>query len=198
MITNSTKDTGRNPAVVSAIRRTFGDQRASVSCIIPAMAGPVTASPDQNTRFTRYIDQAWRASADSTPSTNATAPKSARTTHTILMPRVPSFGRQRPQVVHDAPRLLGGERLRVGGHHRAAGHDVAVPVAVGAGALQRGVGEVRRRHELGRDGPGDAALGLGAVTGQAERLVALLADGGRLGRRLDGIGLLGRQLALLL
>ena len=39
--------------MVTAMRRTLGDQRASVSCIMPAMAGPVTASPDQNTRLTR-------------------------------------------------------------------------------------------------------------------------------------------------
>ena len=32
---------------------TLGDHRAWVSCIMAAMAGPVTASPDQNTRFTR-------------------------------------------------------------------------------------------------------------------------------------------------
>ena len=44
---------GQEAAVVSAIRRTVGDQRASVSCIMPAMAGPVTASADQNTRLTR-------------------------------------------------------------------------------------------------------------------------------------------------
>jgi hypothetical protein len=49
----STKATGRKPTVVTARRRTLGDQRASVSCIIAATAGPVTASPDQNTRFTR-------------------------------------------------------------------------------------------------------------------------------------------------
>jgi hypothetical protein len=35
------------------MRRTLGDQRASVSCIIAAIAGPVTASPDQKTRFAR-------------------------------------------------------------------------------------------------------------------------------------------------
>jgi hypothetical protein len=52
-IRSRTKATGRNPAVVSAIRRTAGDQRASVSCIMPAMAGPVAARPDQNTTFTR-------------------------------------------------------------------------------------------------------------------------------------------------
>ena len=51
--TRSASETGRNPAVVSARRRTVGDQRASVSCIIAAMAGPVAASPDQNTTFTR-------------------------------------------------------------------------------------------------------------------------------------------------
>ena len=51
--TSSTNDTGRKPTVVTAMRRTLGDQRASVSCIMAAMAGPVTASADQKTRFTR-------------------------------------------------------------------------------------------------------------------------------------------------
>ena len=41
--------TGRKPIVVIARRRTLGDQRASVSCIMPATAGPVMASAPTRT-----------------------------------------------------------------------------------------------------------------------------------------------------
>src|SRR5207244_3216467 len=71
-IAKSSSDTGRNPAVVSASRFTIGDHRASVSSIIPAMAGPVTARPDQKSRLTRYIDQTCAESAEVTPSANET------------------------------------------------------------------------------------------------------------------------------
>ena len=49
----STKETGRKAPVLSATRFTEGDQRASVSCIMAASAGPVMARLDQNRRLTR-------------------------------------------------------------------------------------------------------------------------------------------------
>ncbi len=46
-------ETGRNPAVVSAMRLTDGDHRPSVIWIAPARAGPVMARHDQKIMFTR-------------------------------------------------------------------------------------------------------------------------------------------------
>src|SRR5947208_3167060 len=101
-------------------------------------------------------------------------------------------------VVHDVPRRFGGQRLSVGGHHRAAGDDVAVPVSVGPLLVELGVGQVRRGDELRRHGAARTALRFGPVAWDAERLKALPADGdGRL-RGLDRVWLLGRDVALLL
>src|SRR5207247_9534470 len=120
--------------VVSESGRTLGDQRAAVSCMSPAMAGPVTARPDQKTRLTRYIAHARGASAEVAPMTKARMPIATSRAQTAFTR--PSLRDQRAEIVHDMPGFLRGHRLAVGRHHGAADHDVAVPVAVGALLLQ--------------------------------------------------------------
>src|SRR5262247_4006442 len=103
------------------------------------------------------------------PTRKVSTPRPASTPHRIVM----LFGRERTQEVHHVPRLLGGERLAVRGHHGPADDDVAVPVAVGALPLELCVGQIRRRDELRRDGTGDTSLALGPVAWRAERLKVL-------------------------
>src|SRR2546425_453406 len=105
---------------------------------------------------------------------------------------------ERAQVVDDVPRLLRRERFAVGRHDGAADDDVAVPVAIGALALEIAVREIRRRDELRRHRPRHPAPGLGAMARHAERPEADAAEGDRLRRRLHGIRDLRRHVALLL
>src|SRR5262249_61285177 len=100
---------------------------------------------------------------ESTPTRRAHTPAPASTPKRSAM----LFGRERTQEIHHVPRLRRRERLAVRGHHGPADDDVAVPVTVGALALQLGVGQIRRRDELGRDGTGDTPLALGPVAGPA-------------------------------
>ena len=73
------------------------------------------------------------------PSAPGGQPPVAQPNVAAAPPPVQPGGRRRDQgaqIVDDVPRLLRGERLPVGRHHGAADHDVAVPVAVGALAVQ--------------------------------------------------------------